>query len=187
MHMRKQIRAQVKAMLLGKGPWLTRVTTNKFRPEMQRPNPVMRNDKLPSLNLYTLEEQATEVGTAPREYSCELDLVVEIMVSATSEADDAMDDIAEAIEVILGRDDSLGGLVEDCLYVGMKMAIIESGEMPIGGMALTFRVNYRRFAPDEGYNETLPWLDSIDTHYNPGGKVETPDQARTLIEGLHDE
>lgn len=193
-HQRQQIREAAKAMMLGQGPWLERVYTNRNRALSQRPSQRSDRSQLPALVIYTREEKAEIFNVAPREYKCRVELVLEVVADATEEVDDLLDDAAQLIERILGRDDTIGGTADDCEYLATNMVIIEQGvERAIGASALTFEVTYYRMAPDGpdegapdgGYNATLPPMTEVQVDYSLDNNQDDPrDRAQTHIEGL---
>jgi hypothetical protein len=197
-HQRQLIREAVKVMVLNQGPWLERVYTNRNRALSARPNPRSERSQLPALVIYTRNEKATIFNAAPREYKCEVEVVIEIVADATDDVDDLLDTMAATVERIIGRDDTLAETADDCEYVGTDMTIIESGvERSIGAVALSFQAVYYRMAPDGdlgtdgepapdgGYNATLPDLVDIHVDYSLDNEQEDPrDRAQTHIEGL---
>lgn len=193
-HPRQAIREAAQLMLLNQGPWLDRVYTNRMRALSQRPAQRSDRSQLPALVIYTREEKAEIFNVAPREYRCVVDLVLEVIADAADDVDVLLDDMAVVVERILGRDDTIAGTADDCVYSASQMTIIADGvERPIGAIALTFQATYYRNAPDGpnegapdgGYNTTLPDLGEVYVDYSLDNKQDDPrDRAQTHIEGL---
>lgn len=185
-HQRQVIREAAKVMLLNQGPWLDRVFTNRMRALSQRPAQRSDRSQLPALVIYTRKETADIFNAAPREYKCQVEVIIEIVADATDDVDDLLDGMAETVERILGRDDTIAETADDCEYVGADMTIVDGGvERAIGAVALTFQATYYRMAPDEDYNATLPDLISVHVDYSLDNQQDDPlDRAQTHIEGL---
>lgn len=191
-HPRKVIREAAALMLVNKGEWLDRVFTNRMRPLSARPSPRSDRSQLPALIIYTRNEKAEIFNVAPREYKCTVDVIIEIVADATDGVDDLLDSMAETVERILGRDDTIAGTADDCVYTGTDMTIIDDKvERAIGAVAMTFQATYYRNAPDGidapdgGYNATLPDMTSVHVDYSLDNEQDDPrDRAQTHIEGL---
>lgn len=185
-HQRQIIREAAAAMLVNQGPWLERVFTNRNRSLSARPNQRSDRSQLPALVIYTRNEKATIFNAAPREYRCDVEVIIEIVADATDDVDDLLDGMAETVERIFGRDDTIAETADDCEYVGTDMTIIESGvERAIGAVALTFQATYYRTAPDDDYNATLPDLTKVHVDYSLDNEQDDPrDRAQSHIEGL---
>jgi hypothetical protein len=197
-HPRKLIREAAAAMLVAQGPWLERVYTNRMKTLSARPSQRSDRSQLPAIVIYTRNEKAEEFNVAPREYKCSVELIIEIVADATDDVDDLLDSMAETVERIFGRDDTLAETADDCLYLGTDMTIIADGvERPIGAVALSFQATYYRTAPDGsempdgspapggGFNDTLPDMRQINVDYSLDNQQDDPrDRAQTHIEGL---
>lgn len=184
-HRRQLIREAATALLVNQGPWENRVFKNRMRPLSQRPGQRSSRSQLPALIIYTRNEQAEVFNAAPRIYRCTLELVFEYIVDESDTIDDELDDGAEIIERIIGRNDTLSDTVNDTEYSSSQITIADQGERPIGSVILTFAVEYDRESPDDEYNDTLDDFDKLDTQYSINNQQDDPeDRARTLIEGL---
>lgn len=197
-HPRQLIREAAKAMLLNQGPWLDRVYTNRMRALSARPAQRSDRSQLPALVIYTRNEKAEIFNAAPREYKCSVELIIELIDDASDGVDDLLDSMAETVERIFGRDDTIAETADDCEYVGSDMTIIADGvERPIGAVAISFQATYYRTAPDGselpdgspapggGYNETLPDMRQVNVDYSLNNEQDDPrDRAQTHIEGL---
>lgn len=184
-HQRQVIREAARGMLLGKGPWLE-VYTNRMRPLSARPNIRSDRSQLPALIIYTRTEKATIHNAAPREYKCTVDMIIEIVAADTDKVDNTLDDMAATVERILGRDDTIAGTADDCVYTGTDMTIVaERVEQPIGGIALVFEVTYYREAPDPESTAELDDLERVHVDYSLNNQQDDPrDRAQTHIEDL---
>lgn len=184
-HPRQLIREAAQVLLRGQGPWLDRVYTNRMRAVSQHPGQRSSRSQLPALVIYTRNEQAEIFNAAPREYRCTVELVFEYIAALTDDVDNLLDDGAEIIERIIGRNDTISGTANDSEYSSSQMVIVEQGEMPIGSIILSFAVEYYRAAPDDEYNATLDDLATVTTQFSLNNQQPDPrDRAETRNEGL---
>lgn len=185
-HPRQELREAAKALLINQGPWQGRVHTNRMRAISQRPGQRSSRDQLPALVIYTRNEQAQLFNAAPRIYRCVVELVFEFVAADHDTLDNDLDDAAEIIERIIGRNDRLSGTVNNSEYSSSQITIVDQGELQIGSVALTFNAEYDRFAPDDGFNATLADLNTVETQYSLNNAQPDPaDRAKTLIEDLN--
>lgn len=181
-HQRKVIRDYVVSRLLNNTAAGVNVYANRVQPLIS--NGWM--NQLPAIIVYTMDETGDIFNAAPREYERTVQLMVEIQGSAASDLDDALDAIADDVERILLRDDTLGGTVNDLRYAQTRMALRKEGETHIGACIIQFDAEYMDRRPDDAFNETLPDLNSIETQYSLSNQQDDPaDRAKTLIEDLN--
>ncbi len=180
-HQRKLIRAAAVAKLTGQTAVGSKVYANRIKPFVSNG----WASQLPAIVVYTLDEQAEIYNAAPREYLRTVQLVVEIQASADEALDDVLDDIAAQVELILLRDDTLSGTVNDLQLARSRMALKDEGETLIGACMLQFDAQYLDRRPDDGFNATLDDLATVATEYSLSNQQNDPDdRAKTLIEGL---
>lgn len=180
-HQRETIRKQVVQVLTGQTAAGARVFANRVKPLASNG----WTSQLPAIVVYTLDEQAEILNAAPREYLRTVQVMVEIQAAADDALDDVLDDIADAVELLLLRDDTLGDTVNDLQMVRTRMALKEQGETLIGACMIQFDAEYLDRRPDDGFNATLPDLSTLSTEYSLNNAQADPaDRAKTLIEDL---
>lgn len=185
-HQRQLIREAAAALLVDQGPWQDRIYRNRMRPLSQLPGQRSARSKLPALVIYTRNEQAEVFNVAPRTYRCTVELVFEYIADDSDTLDDQLDDGAEIIERIIGRNDTLSGTANDSEYSSSQLAFSDQGERNLGSIILTFAVEYDREAPDGDFNDTLDDFDKLETQYSLNNQQDDPaDRAKTFIEDLN--
>ena len=101
--------------------------------------------------IYTNTEVVTETTlTYPRKFNRELTLVVECVARDSDYLDDRLDRLCEAVENAIGADNTLGGVVKDCVLSDTQVTLDFSGDAPIGSARMQFRVSYRTAETDAG-------------------------------------
>ena len=101
--------------------------------------------------IYTNTEVVTDTTlTYPRKFNRELTLVVECVARDPQYLDDRLDAVAASVENAIGADNTLGGLVKDCVLIDTAITMDSSGDAPIGSARLQFRVVYRTDETDAG-------------------------------------
>lgn len=141
MHQRKLIRHAVTAALVGSTAAGARVQATRVEPR--------RPSEIPAIGVYTATEETDpdDVSTAPRELlrQLKLDVVGWVLDSSAVPVDDAMDDLAEQIEIAMELDPYFGSTVSESILVATDMQVIaEDGNDPmIGVVRLTYSVTYR--------------------------------------------
>ena len=180
-HQRDTIRKQVVQVLTGQTTAGDRVYANRVKPFISNG----WTSQLPAIVVYTLDEQAEIFNAAPREYLRTVQVVVEIQAAADDALDDVLDDIADRVELLLLRDDTLGGTVNDLQMVRTRMALKDEGETLIGACMIQFDAEYLDRRPDDAFNATLSDMITVSTEYSLSNQQNDPaDRAKTLIEGL---
>lgn len=182
---RKAIRAAMVAALTGKTSAGDRVFGNRTDPVMDRATDLDNgHETFPLLLVFSRSERSEVFDESPRRYRRTLELLVEGTTNVGDASDDALDDLAEEIEIAALVDDQLGGLVNDVRLTNTSMVLADSGRKVIGGVTLTLEVDYFTTAPDPtalGLDD----LDIMDTQYSLGGaQDDARDRAQTIIEGL---
>lgn len=158
-HPRKAIRARAISLLTGN------ITYNSQAvPIYQSRALPWFSVELPAIGVYMNEESSDDRESAPRINYRELLLVTEIVARETLETvtDDLFDAIAKQIEDIFAVDPYLNRTADDNMYTGMKIAMERDGDKIISGMPMSWKVEYRDFAPDPA-NIPLEDLDTANT------------------------
>lgn len=101
--------------------------------------------------VYTNSESITQTTlTYPRRLEREMLLVVECVARDSDYLDDRLDRICESVENAIGADNTLGGVVKDCVLIDTQLTLDASGDAPIGSARMQFRVMYRTAETDAG-------------------------------------
>jgi hypothetical protein len=98
---------------------------------------------LPAISVYTPREKSTLDETAPRELDRKLDVIVEALLEAGENVDDAMDDMAEQIERAMDTDPYFGSLVFQSNLIETETVSEPDGDRQIGQLTMTYTLSYR--------------------------------------------
>ena len=180
---RKQIRAAIKAALMNKTSAADRVFSNRTDPLLDKATDIEGGTaEFPLLLVIVTDEDSELLDESPRRYRRTAKVKVEGTTNVGDNSDDALDDFADEIEAAMLADDSLGGLANDIRMTGTRMVLADSGRKVIGGVTLSFDVEFITDAPSCPVDEFA----TLDTQYSLDGKQADPaDRAETLIEGLN--
>ena len=139
MHVRQQIRSAIITQVTG----LTTTGTNVFE---HRVYPLAEDD-LPAIVVSTTSEGSSmaTIGGMGTVASLQRNLAISVegYVKATSDVAQTLDTIAEEIEIALGDDETLGGLVESIELSGTTIEITAEGDQPVGVVKMDYDVVYR--------------------------------------------
>lgn len=162
---RKQIRAKVVSLLKNKTNAGPRVFPNYSVPPAE--------EELPVILVYPRSEGASMYAEAPREFTRDLDLTIEIIADGPevdengdppkgkSSLEDRLDDIAEQVECEMARDETLGCTADDSFLSQTEFEFEGGGGQPIGSCRLTYTVRYNRMMPDS-VEKQLGELDAFE-------------------------
>ncbi|MDZ4678401.1 MAG: hypothetical protein SGI74_12930 [Oligoflexia bacterium] len=98
---------------------------------------------LPAILVYAREEHSEPISVATSPLKRTLSLAIEVRCQASSNLDDALDDVALEIENVINTDPLLGGNVIESILNQTEIEISSEGEKPIGALRLTFEVVYQ--------------------------------------------
>lgn len=134
-HKRQQIRKAVVQLLQGKTAAEDRVFSSREVP--------WRQVDLPAISVFTSEETAELLGGGDV-LTREAKLEVFACVSASAEADDQIDSLAEEIEKAMRADFHLGlaAVVDDSVLTETVMDVVDISGRMVGAVRLTFMVKY---------------------------------------------
>ncbi len=94
--------------------------------------------------IYTNTDSVTDTTlTAPRNLTRELIIVVECVARKLADLDDQLDTLCKNVENAVGANNTLGGLVKDCILADTIITHDFNGDAPIGSARMQFRVMYR--------------------------------------------
>jgi hypothetical protein len=134
-HARQQIREKVAAIL---------TTANAAAVISQsRVYPLPPNSTTVALIYTNLETVFETTLTSPRKLTRELTLVIEAVARKVNDLDDQLDSLCQVIENAIGNNNTLDGLVKDCILTDTTITHDFSGDAPIGNARMQFRVLYR--------------------------------------------
>jgi len=136
-HVRTQIRTAAAAALTG-------LTTTGARVFKSRTAPT-DDAELPCLLIFCDDESSIEKTTVgnPGRLSRPLELIVKGLAKKNTSLDDELDKIAKEIEVAIGANVTLGGLVREGVWLqSIEARINEEMETPCGEIVLTFSATY---------------------------------------------
>lgn len=181
MHERKAIRDAVIAQLTGApGTWATaagpRVTSSRMAPQ--------RLAELPAVSVYTGEEaiDPKSAGTAPRELTRRLVLVVEGWVKASDPIDDVLDALALELETAMDADQFLGNTCGFSILDSTSMGIKVDGDRPLGCVHLEYAVTYRS---DLRKAVATDKFNTAATEISLSGTQATADRAKATVTGIN--
>lgn len=139
-HPRKLIRHAIVGLLTNATSAGTRVSATRVDPH--------KKTELPALSVYTLSEPVDPASaiTSPRELTREVKVEIAGWVahSQALPVDDAMDDLAEQIELAMDADPYILGTAGDSVLENTEMTV-EAGDPLVGIVTLTYSVTYRTF------------------------------------------
>jgi hypothetical protein len=136
MHKRQAIREAVKALLLGHTNAGNAVYVTRKAP-VGAPSP--------AIAIYTLGESAADEDTAPRILKRSLDLMIEVFAAGET-ADNQLDDLSVQIEAAMHQDETLGGIVDDCVLSDTEAEFFLEGAKLVGLLRMVYQVTYRQQA-----------------------------------------
>lgn len=141
MHARKQIRDKVK-QLLAAHPGLSNIYTGRVQPT--------HSEKMPFANVETGTESAERHVDQWREVRT-VRVYIRLYTAADEHLDDALDNLAETVEALLGLDQTLDGLVETFDYKGAEPDTTSAARVEEGVLSLEYECKYL-WAPTPAVN-----------------------------------
>lgn len=181
-HPRTAIRNKVVALLLGQTNAGASVYASRVKPFLSNG----WQNELPAIVVYTMDENGEIYNAAPREYLRTVEVVVEVHANADEALDDVLDAISRQVERRLLADDTLGDTVNDFTYSRTRMVIRDEGQDLIGGCRIIFDAEYLDRHPDDDFNDSLPNFNTLNTEYSLGNAQPDPaDRATSIIEDLN--
>lgn len=172
---RKNIRAAIKAALVGSTDCGSRVYANRIIPVFQPEHPLIL--------IRTVTEDVENWAEAPREYQRTLQVVIDVITEATDSLDDDLDTLGQQVENALLSDHTLGELCHDVELTNCAMELRKEGNKLQGALLLTYDVTYHSLAVLP--SSDLQWLDTVNVEYDVGNaSTENPEDR---LEGLSSE
>lgn len=133
-HPRQDIRDAIVTMLSNGN---TSAGTNVFS---SRIKPITEAN-VPAINVQTFRENATLFNETKRIYRRILTVGIAVIDRANNDLDDKLDQIADQVESIILKDETLGGVASDTKLSDTNMRL-ELGDNTIGGVIISFDVEY---------------------------------------------
>lgn len=176
-HQRQLIREAVKAALLNQTAAQGRVEETRLVPA--------RIGELPTISVFSNEEDSEKGQEAPRELKRRLVITVEcrVGVPAGGALDDSLDAIAQEVERAMHADPTLGGKCQDSFLSGTNFGTVAGAERPLGAVQLLYAVTYWTGAP-EAADVEADNLKTINVKTSLSGQVIPDDQAEDQLEDL---
>lgn len=103
--------------------------------------------------VYTNNEIVNQDQTTlgyPRRLGRDLTLAIEVVARDSARLDDRLDVLCAGVENAIGADNTLGGMVKDCVLTDTVITHSFDGDAPIGSARMQFRVQYRTSETDAG-------------------------------------
>lgn len=134
-HVRQQIRDTITTALAGAVTLVSaRVYASRFYP--------LRDGNVPGICVYTLNETSERLGLGPSHKMRVVNVVTDIYVAATVDADDDLDDIAVQVEGVIGANPTLSGIAKDATLASTDIELSADGETPFVLGRLIWTVQY---------------------------------------------
>lgn len=139
-----------------------------------------RTQQLPAISVYATSEPTRETSrsTAPLEYTRDLNMTVEAVLSANADADDALDAICLQIERAVHRDPTLGGKSSNLVLIETELGSVSAEGQVFAAAQLHLEVSYRSPAI---YDEPEDDFETADIKHNLGGGVHPDNQAEDTV------
>lgn len=136
-HKRTDIREAVKTMLLagatvaGENVYSNRVSA-------------FWKSELPSISIFTTEEEATPRDLKNQTYVRTMQLRLEVHAEATEDLDTLLDEAAVEIEDILNADQGLTGTALGSKLTSTSIELAGDASTPVGVLSLNYEIKYIR-------------------------------------------
>jgi hypothetical protein len=154
MHPRKAIRHAVVDLLIGATSAGSRVVGTRIDPN--------RKTQLPAISVYTLHDPVRPAPERiePRELTRDVKVEIAGWVAHRDvlSVDDAMDDLAEQIELAMDSDRYLSGAAGESVLEGTEMEVVEQdgrSDPLVGIVVLTYSVTYRTMPSTGTFDDFL--------------------------------
>lgn len=180
-HQRIAIRAAAKAALIDKTVAESRVWVNRPNPLSQRPGSRSASSELPAILIYTKDEQSDVFNAAPRQYRRTVELIVELAMAMSDTIDDDLDGFAYVVENLLLQDDGLDGAASETRLASSSMTIVDTGDIPIGAVVMTFEVDYYQYFPAEYISASAGDFETLATTTSINGEQSEDDRKGDTI------
>lgn len=135
-HKRTDIREAVKTMLLSNTIAGLNVYSNRVS--------AFWKSELPSISIFTTEEEATPRDLGNKSYIRTMQLRLEVHAEATEDLDDLLDDAAVQVEDIMNADQGLLGTAIGSKLTTTSIELAGDASTPVGVCSLNFEIKYIR-------------------------------------------
>lgn len=134
-----------------------------------------QSESLPAILIYSTTENVRRFDESPKRYERTLTVNIECLDSGNNDDDMDMrlEVIADQVEALMERDETLGGIANDLELVSTNYQQEPDGESPMGSLVLQYNVEFYQYAirPDD---ECLDALKGIDIEYKIGHDNSSP-------------
>lgn len=135
MHVRARLRYAVAALVTGLVPTGNRVYRSRAF--------VLSRDQLPSLSVYTPEEEVLSVTLEePSTIQRNLTVVIEGHAEKDDLVEDILDEIALAVELAMAASITVDAIGLPAQLLTTSTQIIDEGDIPLGVIRLTYQIPY---------------------------------------------
>jgi len=173
---RKEIRKKIVSLLKrGKTDAGDNVVGNRVNPPWK--------ENLPCISVYTRGELLEEWTQAPRVMKATLQVGVEVVAKGRGEEElgNRVDELCEQVEVILAKDDSLEGTVEDIILRSINFDWEPSGEKMMSSATLMWDVVYLRSMPRDRFDQEQKDFETATAEWDLNSEQDEDDRADDTI------
>jgi Flp pilus assembly protein TadG len=135
-HKRTDIREAVKTMLLSNTVAGLNVYSNRVS--------AFWKAELPSISIFTTEEEATPRDANNKSYVRTMQLRLEVHAEATEDLDTFLDNAAVQVEDILNADQGLAGTAIGSKLTSTSIELAGDASTPVGVLSLNYEIKYIR-------------------------------------------
>lgn len=171
MHPRRYMRSKVVELLLAAN---TAVGDSVFK---SRAKPFIDAEgwesQLPAINVAFSTEQTEQYEEAPKNYKRTASIDVSIYAAAgqqENDVDDFVDDVAEQVEIALGRYDWQAEGIDFDINDSRMELVGSPGNSIYAVLTISFRMSYYSYLPDAGKADDLEYFLTADNTYQVGEK-----------------
>lgn len=132
-HPRVSIRNAVKGILNGNTSANTNVYSNRTN--------ALSADKLPALNIRTVNEDVELFNEAKRTYKRTLSIIIIVADRQNDDIDDTLDNFCQEIEDLIFQNETLSDTVSD-IHLDNSSMTIDLGDKSIGATGMLFKAVY---------------------------------------------
>lgn len=101
-------------------------------------------DELPSISIFTTEENAEPRDIRSNQYVRTMNLMFEVHAEASEDLDQLLDTIADEIEDVMVANQSIGGHAIGSTYTSSSSELTGDATKPIGVLTINYEIKYIR-------------------------------------------
>lgn len=139
-----------------------------------------QSENLPSILIYSTTESVRRFDESPKRYGRTLTVNIECLDAGNDDDDMDMrlEVIAERVEALMERDETLGGIANDLELVSANYQQEPDGESPMGSIVLQYNVEFYQYAIRTD-DTCLDDLRGVDIDYKVGHDNASPQPEPT--------